>query len=237
MSFSLQEMSTLVQVSCHTYASNPFPSFFLMWFQRNITSLVSAKDFNHGFVNKKRSGKYNYLLWLQPPEDSQFGKSPSYPGVAESAEWSTRYHQTSSSATNKERRAEEAPGPRDPTLQLQTFSEQREHPPASSYVTQAQQPDCKVADTNPAMLHNEGQRGRKVPCSTKTLIRKNVHKMATRHTTDHHWASINQRSLLVLDTYTPPSLFKLSVKRRPFLTGIKTKGWIRWLLPYPPALT
>ena len=44
-------------------------------------------------------------------------------------------------------------------LQLQTLSERRGTPSKSCCVTQAQQPEFKVLDTNTLMLQVEGQRG------------------------------------------------------------------------------
>ena len=108
-----------------------------------------------------RCEKYKYLFWTQPPKDSQFKKSFSFPRVLENSGWSISYQQKSLRVMNKERRPKEtlwslcvcgcsSPRP----SQTSTGN-----PSKSSCITQAQQPGFKGLATNIPMLQGEGQRG------------------------------------------------------------------------------
>lgn len=79
-------------------------------------------------------------------------------------------------------------------LQLQTLSERHGYPSKSCCVTQAQQPEFKVLDTNTLMLQVEGQRGgftvspwgAWVSTERGAFIRKNVDKMAAQWPLNGH---------------------------------------------------
>lgn len=129
---------------------------------------------------------------------------------------------------------------------LPTTSEQHKCHCKSSYVTKAQQPECKMWDSGAAMFQVEGQRdsfrvspwGAWISDECRALFhqnptQKNVHKMATPHTMYHHQVAtglgIPPRWFKTLKLYW--ASLKSSVKWSHMLTlSLCGLSSIRWLL-------